>query len=115
LLGFVFSMIFGHAPIIFPAVLSLRMEYQKRFYLHWALLEISVLLRVGADLAGAWTIRQWAGIFNAVAVLLFLFNTIRAMRSRQPKPPSRPSGESEPGLVRLGSARSRESGKLATL
>lgn len=32
-LGFVFAMIFGHAPIIFPAVLGIEITYKSYFYL----------------------------------------------------------------------------------
>ena len=37
-LGFVFSMVFGHAPIIFPAVLRIRVPYHPSFYVPLALL-----------------------------------------------------------------------------
>ncbi len=85
-LGFVFGMIFGHAPIIFPAVLGVRMQFSRRFYLHLLLLEGSVAWRVGCDLGGVWSMREWAGLINALAILLFFFNTILAIRlpSRQP-------------------------------
>ncbi|MBI3626064.1 MAG: hypothetical protein HY215_07965, partial [Candidatus Rokubacteria bacterium] len=53
------------------------------FYAHWALLHLSLLLRVGADLAG-WTPGQkWGGLGNALAIILFLGNTIRAIASGQ--------------------------------
>jgi hypothetical protein len=38
LVGFVFSMIFGHAPIIVPAVLGVRVAFSPGFYVHLALL-----------------------------------------------------------------------------
>jgi hypothetical protein len=75
LLGFVFAMIFGHAPIIFPAVLGIGMEYRPRFYGHLVLLQGSVGLRIICDLAGWWDGRRWAGLLNAAAVVLFLLNT----------------------------------------
>jgi len=78
-LGFVFAMIFGHAPIIFPAVLAIRMEYRPRFYAHLGLLQLSVLLRITSDLAGWWAGRQWAGLANALAIVLFLANTLTAV------------------------------------
>jgi len=81
-LGFVFAMIFGHAPIIFPAVLAIRMEYRPRFYAHLALLQLSVLLRIICDAGGWSTGRQWAGLFNAVAIIIFIVNTIGAIMTR---------------------------------
>ncbi|MBI1818883.1 MAG: hypothetical protein HYR81_00955 [Nitrospirae bacterium] len=74
-LGFAFSMIFGHAPIIFPAVTGLPISYHSRFYLHFILLQATLFLRIAGDLAGWTPGRQWGGLFNVFAVLLFLANT----------------------------------------
>lgn len=49
-IGFVLSMIFGHAPIILPAVTGLRVRYHPAVYLPLGLLHLSVLQRVVADL-----------------------------------------------------------------
>ena len=77
--GFVMSMIFGHAPIILPAVMGKSIPFQPIFYTHLALLHLSLLLRVGSDLIVWLPGRQWAGLFNVVAILLFLANTGRAV------------------------------------
>jgi len=71
-IGFVFSMIFGHAPIILPAVLRLTVHYRASFYLPLALLHISVLARVAGDVGGFPKARIWGGALNAIAILLFL-------------------------------------------
>ena len=81
-LGFVFSMIFGHAPIILPAVMPIDVEYRSRFYLHLALLQLSLVARVSADLAAAQPVRQWAGLLNVLAILFFLANMIGSLRKR---------------------------------
>lgn len=78
-LGFVFAMIFGHAPIIFPAVLSVPVPFRPAFYSHLALLHLSLVLRVVGDVAAWWPGRLWGGLLNAVAVLLFLANMARAV------------------------------------
>lgn len=78
-LGFVFSMIFGHAPIIFPSVLNLPISFSRRFYFHFALLHLGVLLRVIGDLASWWPGRQWGAEINAIAIALFLLNTIGSL------------------------------------
>jgi|DewCreStandDraft_5_1066085.scaffolds.fasta_scaffold00215_18 hypothetical protein len=70
--GFVFSMIFGHAPVIFPAVLGRPVVFRPRFYMHLVLLHASLLLRIAADVAGWMPGRQWGGLLNVAAVLLFL-------------------------------------------
>ena len=70
--GFVFSMIFGHAPIIFPSVLGVPVAYRAGLYAPLALLHVSLGLRVAGDLGGLPTVRQWGGLLNAAAVVLFL-------------------------------------------
>lgn len=77
--GFVFSMIFGHAPIIFPAVTGFRMIYSPLFYVHLALLHVSLLLRVGADIAGWEGGTVAGGALNAAAIALFLVNTVASI------------------------------------
>lgn len=82
-LGFVFSMIFGHAPIILPSVLAVALPFRRMFYAHWALLHLSLLLRVGADLVGWIPGQRWGGLGNALAIFLFLTNTVRAVAAGQ--------------------------------
>lgn len=72
LVGFVFSMIFGHAPIILPAVLERDFAYRPWLYGPLLLLHGSLIIRVSGDLAGSAAIRQWAGLFNVVAILVFV-------------------------------------------
>jgi hypothetical protein len=71
-LGFVFSMIFGHAPIIFPAILGKPVEFHPALYAPLALLHASLALRVGADLASWMPLRLWGALLNGVALLSFL-------------------------------------------
>jgi hypothetical protein len=69
-------MIFGHAPIIFPSVLNRPIAFSRRFYVHLALLHAGVLLRVLGDVTAWWSGRRWGGAINAIAIALFLLNTI---------------------------------------
>ncbi|HWI57741.1 MAG TPA: hypothetical protein VNZ22_10980, partial [Bacillota bacterium] len=78
-LGFIFAMIFAHAPVIFPAVLQRPVAFSPRFYSHVLLLHLSLLLRVTGDLTGWAAGRQWGGSLNAIALALFLVNTVTAM------------------------------------
>jgi hypothetical protein len=71
-LGFVFSMVFGHAPIIIPAITRLRVPFHPTFYAPLALLHGSLALRIGAGITGQFTWRLAGGSGNAVAILLFL-------------------------------------------
>lgn len=75
-LGFVFVMIFGHAPIIFPVVLGKSIAFHPRFYLHLVLLHITLVLRVTGDLSGWLPGRGWGGVLNVLAIILFFGNTI---------------------------------------
>jgi hypothetical protein len=95
-LGFVFAMIFGHAPIIFPAVTGVAVRFRSMFYTHLGLLHLSLLMRVAGDLGASSTCRRWGGLLNAAAVLLFMANTARAVLEGKgilgrPVPAPRPS------------------------
>jgi hypothetical protein len=72
LVGFVFGMIFGHAPLIFPAILGIPVNYHAVFYLPLVILNTSLAVRLLGDLAGWGWIRLWGGLLNAAAILLFL-------------------------------------------
>lgn len=81
-LGFVFSMIFAHAPIIFPAVTGIPIPFRRGFYIHVIILHLSLLLRiVGGDLIGSLQAYQWGGLLNVFALLVFLVNTAYALAS----------------------------------
>jgi hypothetical protein len=88
--GFVLSMIFAHALIIFPVVLGVAMEYRPRFYLHLILLHAGLLLRLAGDLLPWWPGRLWGGLINVIALLLFLGSTAAALRSHTAAQPPSP-------------------------
>lgn len=71
-LGFVFSMVFGHAPIIAPAVLRAALPYHPVFYAPLALLHATLAVRVAGDLAAAPALRESAAAGNAAAIGLFI-------------------------------------------
>ncbi len=79
LLGFVFSMVFGHAPIIFPAVLRVAVPYTPYFYLPLALLHASLVVRLAGDWMALPQWRAWGGAFNGIALLAFVLGTIAAV------------------------------------
>ncbi len=87
--GFAMSMIFGHAPIILPAILGIPVSYRAAYYAHLGLLHASMLLRIWGDLAGDLTLRQWGGMLNVIALLLFMANTAYTVRiARQQAQPA---------------------------
>jgi hypothetical protein len=94
-LGFVMSMVFGHAPVIIPAVLRVPLPYRPRFYLHLGLLHAGLLLRVGGgDLLGVQPLWQVGGVLNVVALLVFVASSALAVLQelaarRRPQPRGR--------------------------
>jgi hypothetical protein len=66
-IGFVLSMIFGHAPIILPAVTGLRVRYSAAVYGPLVVLHLSVLLRIAADLFEHVEMRAFSGPITIIA------------------------------------------------
>jgi hypothetical protein len=78
-LGFVFSMILAHAPLIVPVIARKRMRYTPAFYAPLALLHASLLLRLaGGALDSA--ARRWGGVLNAAALALFVLLLLHSLR-----------------------------------
>ena len=69
--GFAFAMVFGHAPIILPAVLRIAVPFRPRLYAPLLLLHAGLGLRVAGQLGGWPAAWQWGGVGNAAAILLF--------------------------------------------
>ena len=71
--GFVFSMVFGHAPVILPAVLRVSFPYHPVLYLPLALLHASLAVRVLVSTPiGAWGNAAAIGLFILLAAALTL-------------------------------------------
>jgi hypothetical protein len=81
-LGFVMSMIFGHAPIIFPAILGKPMAFRPAFYAHLVLLHLTLALRVFGDLTDWMPGREWGGLLNAIVILMFMGNSMSALHAK---------------------------------
>jgi hypothetical protein len=77
--GFVISMIFGHAPIIFPAVLGTPISFRPAFYVQLILLHASLTMRVLGDFLNIHSMRMWGGLLNEVAIVLFLAMTVSSV------------------------------------
>ncbi len=71
MLGFVFAMVFGHAPIIFPALLGLPIRFHPALYAPLVLLHGSLLWRYAADLLHSPVGRRWGGMLNAMSIALY--------------------------------------------
>ncbi|MFN8534390.1 MAG: hypothetical protein U0556_12695 [Dehalococcoidia bacterium] len=68
--GFVFAMVFGHAPVVLPA-LGLPVAYNRWFYPPLVVLHFSVAVRIVGDLAGVPMLRREGAMGNGVAIALF--------------------------------------------
>ena len=77
--GFFGTMVFGHAPIIFPAVLRVAVPYHPYFYAPLALLHASLLVRMAGDWMVSPEWRAWGGMLNGVALLAFVVGTVAAV------------------------------------
>jgi hypothetical protein len=69
-LGFLLSMIFGHAPVILPAIARVKLQFGKSFYLPLAALHGSLLLRLAGGFF-SFDARRSGAVLNAVAIALF--------------------------------------------
>ncbi len=76
-IGFVFNMIFAHAPVILPSVLGQTVKpYHPVLYLWAVVLQGSLLLRILADLSGWVLVRRWAGMSNGIAIVGFFITLL---------------------------------------
>ena len=79
--GFVFSMVFGHAPVILPAVLRVRFPYSPFLYLPLLLLHLSLAVRVALSTPiGAWGNAAAIALFVATSALICIKGPARAPR-----------------------------------
>jgi hypothetical protein len=83
-LGFVMSMIFGHAPVIVPAVLGTPLPFRRWFYGHLGVLHLALILRlVVGDAGGVKIAWQVGGAGTEVAILMFLVvSAVAVVRAR---------------------------------
>lgn len=80
-LGFVLSMVMGHAPIIVPAILRQPLRFLRVAYLPLVLLHVSVAVRITGDLAGSVWWREMALHGNVSALVLWVVLTVTAVRA----------------------------------
>lgn len=76
-LGFVFSMVMAHAPVILPAVAGVKLHFDSLFYLPLGLLHGSLLLRLAAGWAEPRGLALGA-LLNVAALLVFMLTLARA-------------------------------------
>jgi len=80
-LGFVFSMVIAHAPLIFPTILELPVSYRPTFYIPLVLLHSTLIIRIAGDISGGFVMRDIGGLLNALAIIAFLINSVNSIYS----------------------------------
>lgn len=76
-LGFVMSMVMGHAPVILPAVARVKLHFDARFYVPLSALHLSLLVRLGPGAFDpSW--KAWGSGLNAAALVLFVITVVSA-------------------------------------
>lgn len=90
-IGFVFSMVFGHALIIFPAIARIKISFHPVLYLPLGLLWLSLSIRVLGQIFNQFPIRQYGALLNSLTLLTFAVVLISRMLVRPslaaPPPP----------------------------
>ena len=71
-IGVVLSMIFGHAPIIFPAITGIRVTISGIAYIPLAVLHFSVVLRIVGGVSGEPDVRLFSAILTIIALIGFV-------------------------------------------
>lgn len=92
-LGFVFSMIFAHAPVIIPSLTGKYVPYSRYFYIPLILLHGALVLRIASDILLLPWYRKSGAHSNVLAILLFLggigFQLMRdAFKNKKKKQPA---------------------------
>jgi hypothetical protein len=86
-IGFVFSMIFAHGPIILPGVLGLSLKpYHPIFFIWLALLHTSWITRAIADITLDMQLKKYSGLISAIAIIgYFLSLAVITIRNHRGK------------------------------
>lgn len=86
-LGFILSMVMGHAPVILPAITGLKVHFSAAFYAPLALLHGSLLLRLlGGAARPEW--RSLGATLNALAIAAFALTVVAAVLAWQRRNPT---------------------------
>lgn len=95
-LGFVVSMVMGHAPVILPAVARVKLHVDARFYVPLGLLHASLILRLGPGHESP-DLLALGSALNAAAIALFALTVLSAAWSwRRRHPDTAPARRRAP-------------------
>ena len=74
-LGFVFSMMLGHAPVVLPAVARIKLLFGPAFYVSWLALNASLALRV------LFSMKATGAALNALSLVVFAATVLGSARA----------------------------------
>ena len=99
--GFAFSMILAHAPVIIPAIVHRALPYHRLMWLPYVLLHAGLVVRVAGLLAGTAGVWRIGGVVGVAAILVFMVFTLgRVLTSgsiRKPVRTRRPAAAAASG------------------
>lgn len=76
-LGFAFSMIWAHAPLIFPSLIKKQgPAYHPVIWIGWSIFQVTLIGRLLSALMGFVELRQWLGMFNGLSIFLLFFSIL---------------------------------------
>ena len=74
--GFAFSMILAHAPVIIPAIVHRALPYHRLMWLPYVLLHAGLVVRVVGLLVEASAVWKVGGAVGVAAILVFMVLTL---------------------------------------
>ncbi len=105
-LGFTFSMIWAHAPIIFPTIFGIReTPFHPILWVTWVGFQVTLAARIGMSLLGQFELRKIFGVTNSYLILLqfVLMAGIVFFKIFQSKKGKGPSNSSHSGELKNNS------------
>lgn len=92
-MGFVMSMVFAHAPMVFPAITRIRVPYYRAFAVPVVLMHLTLVVRIVGDLSSHADIARIGAIGTTVSIALFLLavasSALAALAGYAPARPTR--------------------------
>ena len=102
--GFAFSMILAHAPVIIPAIVHRALPYHRLMWLPYVLLHAGMAVRVAGLLSGTAGIWQVGGAIGVAAIGVFMVLTLGRVltsgsirKAARATPAARPVAAAAPG------------------
>jgi hypothetical protein len=84
-IGFALSMIFGHAPIILPAMIGIRVQFTRIAYIPLVLLHLSLGLRITGDFFERADQRESGAFITLFALALYAATLALSSTGRAPR------------------------------